>query len=364
VRNSGESIGLAPVRDIIARSRNVGTSKIAFRMAPRDHQKAAHILFDMWDRVGMVGKTGVDMAGEEAGIWYDPDQYDWAEMDLANRSFGQGVGVTLMHLVTGYATLVNGGFRVQPHVVADGEMAAVRRERVLSAKVAGQARELLGYVTGSVPSYARGALIPGYMIGGKTGTAQIWDPSIGQNGDWKRNRFNHSFVGFVGANRPEALIAIRIEEAVPKATKPYLDLNIESYELFQMIARAAIKNLDIKRSHDPYAGLPIPGTEAAREPMFERALQAAKERARRDGVLPGEARVGPRDEPQPRDDDRARPDVVQPREQGARRETTKGSSKGSRVDPAKAGRVGPARLDRAASRSGRDRELRSADTDA
>ncbi len=176
VRNSGESIGLAPVRDIIARSRNVGTSKIAFRMAPRDHQKAAHILFDMWDRVGMVGKTGVDMAGEEAGIWYDPDTYEWAEMDLANRSFGQGVGVTLMHLATGYATLVNGGFRVQPHVVADGEMAAVPRERAVSSKVAGQARELLGYVTGSVPSYARGALIPGYMIGGKTGTAQIWDP--------------------------------------------------------------------------------------------------------------------------------------------------------------------------------------------
>ena len=364
VRNSGESIGLAPVKDIIARSRNVGTSKIAFRMAPRDHQKAAHILFDMWERVGMVGKTGVDMAGEEAGIWYDPDQYGWAEMDLANRSFGQGVGVTLMHLVTGYATLVNGGFRVQPHVVADGETATVRRERAVSSKVAGQAREMLGYVIGSVPSYARGALIPGYMIGGKTGTAQIWDPSIGQNGGWKRNRFNHSFVGFVGANRPEALIAIRIEEAVPKATKPYLDLNIESYELFQMIARAAIKNLDIKRSHDPYAGLPIPGTDAAKEPMFERALQAAKERARRDGGLPGETRVGPRDEPQPADDVRARPDVVQPREQGARRETTKGSSKGSGVDPAKAGRVGPAKLDRAPSRSGRDRELRSADTDA
>ena len=127
VRNSGESIGLAPVKDIIARSRNVGTSKIAFRMAPRDHQKAAHILFDMWERVGMVGKTGVDMAGEEAGIWYDPDRYTWAEMDLANRSFGQGVGVTLMHLATGYATLVNGGFRVQPHVVADGETATVRQ---------------------------------------------------------------------------------------------------------------------------------------------------------------------------------------------------------------------------------------------
>ncbi len=299
VRNSGESIGLAPVRDIIARSRNVGTSKIAFRMAPRDHQKAARILFDVWDRVGMVGQTGVDMAGEEAGIWYDPEQYQWAEMDLANRSFGQGVGVTLMHLATGYATLVNGGFRIQPHVVADGEAAAVPRERVLNAKVAGQVRDILTYVTGSVPTYARGALIPGYMIGGKTGTAQIWDPSLGENGNWKRDRFNHSFVGFVGANRPEVLIAVRIEEAVPKATKPYLDLNIESYELFGMIARAAIKDLDIKRSRDPFAGLPMPGTEAARDPLFQQAVASAKARARASGASAEEDRGGRRGEAGP-----------------------------------------------------------------
>ena len=323
VRNSGESIGLKPVRDIIAKSRNVGTSKIAFRMAPRDHQKAAHILFDMWERVGMVGKTGVDMAGEEAGIWYDPDRYTWAEMDLANRSFGQGVGVTLMHLVTGYATLINGGFRVQPHVVADGDAADVPRERVLNAKVAAQAREILGYVTGSVAAYARGSLIPGYMIGGKTGTAQIWDPSIGPSGDWKRNRFNHSFVGFVGANRPEVLIAVRIEEAVPKATEPYLDLNIESYELFQMIARAAIKDLDIKRSRDPYAGLPIPGTEAARDAQFAQAMAAAKQRARAQGTSPGDARLDRNDEPTvdgatPADDERraARKPAGEPRAAG------------------------------------------------
>ncbi len=288
VRNSGESIGLAPVRDIIARSRNVGTSKIAFRMAPSDHQKAARILFDLWDRVGMVGKTGVDLASEESGLWYDPASYQWAEMDLANRSFGQGVGVTLMHLATGYATLINGGYRVQPHVVVDGAAASVPKVRVLNAKVAAQVRDILTYVTGSVPTYARGALIPGYLIGGKTGTAQIWDTSLGASGGWKRNRFNHSFVGFVGANRPEVLIAVRIEEAAPKATKPYLDLNIESYELFQMIARGAIKHLDIKRSRDPYAGLPIPGTDAAREPMFAAALKAAKVRARQLAAAQGE----------------------------------------------------------------------------
>jgi membrane peptidoglycan carboxypeptidase len=179
-------------------------------------------------------------------------------------------------------------------VVADSDAAAVPRQRVLKTKVADQAQDILTHVTGSVTHYARGTLIPGYMIGGKTGTAQIWDTSIGKGGDWKDNRFNHSFIGFVGANRPEVIIAVRIEEAVPVTTKPYLDLEIESYELFQMIARGAIKHLDIKRSRDPQAGLPILGTEAAKELTPERALQA-KRQARREDQAMGVDRADARD---------------------------------------------------------------------
>jgi cell division protein FtsI/penicillin-binding protein 2 len=277
VQNSdGKGMGWLAVKDVIANSRNVATAKIAALLAPKDTQKAARILYGMWRRVGLAGATGVDMASEEAGIYWDPAVYQWADVDLANRAFGQGVAVTLMQLARGFSTLVNGGFVVQPHVVADGEAAAVPKERVLRPKVASQAQDILVHVTGSVPHYARGTLIPGYMIGGKTGTAQIWDPD---RGDWKPNRFNHSFIGFIGSNRPEVVIAVRIEEAVPKAVKPYLDLEIESYELFQMIARAAIKHLDIERSRDRHAGLPILGTEAARELTPGRA-RAARQEAR------------------------------------------------------------------------------------
>ena len=276
VRNSDkDGLGWLTVRDVIARSRNVGTAKIAAMLAPKDTQKAAHLLYDFWDKVGLVGRTGVDIASEEAGIWWDPDVYQWAPVDLANRAFGQSVGVTLLQLATGYSTFVNGGFRVQPHVVVDGEAAAVPKQRVLKANVAHQALDILTHVTGSVSYYARGSLIPGYMIGGKTGTAQIWDPSIGQSGAWKRNRFNHSFIGFVGGDRPDVVIAVRIEEAVPAAVKPFLDLEIESYELFQMVARGAIKHLGIKRSRDKEAGLPIIGTEAARVLTPERVRRAS-----------------------------------------------------------------------------------------
>jgi cell division protein FtsI/penicillin-binding protein 2 len=272
----GKGMGRLAVKDVIANSRNVATAKIAAMLAPKDTQKAARLLHGMWERVGLVGRTGVDMAGEEPGIYWDPARYQWAEVDLANRAFGQGVAVTLLQLARGFSTLVNGGFLIQPHVVADVETTDQPRERVLRPKVADLARQILVHVTGSVPHYARGSLIPGYLIGGKTGTAQIWDAG---KGDWKHNRFNHSFIGFVGSDRPEVVIAVRIEEAVPAAVKPYLDLEIESYELFQMIARGAIKHLDIEPSRDRQAGLPILGTEAARVLTPERVRVARTDEA-------------------------------------------------------------------------------------
>jgi len=279
VRNADKKgMGMLPVKDVVAYSRNVATAKIAARLAPRSTQKAAHRLYDLWDKVGLVGKTGVDIAGEAEGIYWDPDKAVWAPVDLANRAFGQSVGVTLVQLANGFSTLVNGGYRIQPHVVAEGDGAQSPKERVLTAKIARQAQDILTRVTGAVPWYAKGALIPGYMIGGKTGTAQIWDSRLG---GWKKKAFNHNFVGFVGSDRPDVVIVVRIEEAKYREPNGVMDLKIESYELFQMIARGAIKHLDIKKSKDKNAGLPIIGSHAARVLAPER-YQRAKEQARQE----------------------------------------------------------------------------------
>jgi cell division protein FtsI (penicillin-binding protein 3) len=273
VRNSDhKGLGRLRVKDVIALSRNVATARIAQRLAPKSTQRAAHTLYDVWEKVGLAGRTGVDIAGEEAGLFCDPDVCKWAPVDLANRAFGQGVGVTLLQLANGVSTIVNGGYRVQPHVAAESEAARVPKRRVLKPKVARQATEILVHVTGSVPWYAKGALIPGYLIGGKTGTAQIWDNQLGQ---WKEDIYNHNFVGFVGGNKPEAVIAVRIEE--PKAKirgQGLVDIKIESYELFQNIARGAIKHLDIRRSRDRNAGRPIIGSAAARVLTPQRNAQA------------------------------------------------------------------------------------------
>ncbi len=278
------SLGPLKVKDVIARSRNVATAKIAMKLAPKSVQRAADRLYGFWKKVGMAARTEVDIANETQGRWFDPEQKLWAPVDLANRAFGQGVSVTLLQLARGISTLVNGGFVVQPHIAADGDAARAPKERVVKAKVARQAKDILVHVTGSVPWYAKGSLIPGYTIGGKTGTAQIWDVDKAR---WKEKRFNHSFIGFAGGRQQEIVIAVRLEEPVPDMIEQgVIPLRIESYELFQMIARASIKHLDMKKSKDPLAGRPLPGTDAARAlggSSYKAALQKAKAKSRAKG---------------------------------------------------------------------------------
>jgi cell division protein FtsI (penicillin-binding protein 3) len=279
------STGDEPFKEIIAQSRNIGTAKVARSLAPGNYRKAARILYDYWKRLNVIGRTGIDLPAESPGIVREPDA--WTPVDLANHAFGQGVSVTLMQLATGYAPFMNGGYRVHPHVVMDDASTEpeLEPERVLDAKVAAQTLELLTYVTGSQPTYANGSLIPGYVVGGKTGTAQIWDPEAWNRethsrGNWKDDRFNSSFVGFVGSDKPEVLIAVRIEEAKPVKLSPSLTLRIPSYSAYQLIARKAINVLDIRKAKDPLAGLPVPGTAAARASEFSDELRAALARKR------------------------------------------------------------------------------------
>jgi cell division protein FtsI/penicillin-binding protein 2 len=278
VRNADhQSLGPLKVKDVIARSRNVATAKIARKLAPSNTKRAAERLYQLWEKVGLTGRTGVGVTGEGYGSWCDPDSCPWMPIDLANRAFGQAISVTLPQLARGLSTIVNGGYRVQPYLAEESEQARVERERVLTKQTARQAKDILRHVTGSVPWYAKGSLIPGYDVGGKTGTAQIWNSKKKQ---WKKKRFNHSFVGFIGGRKQEYVIAVRLEEPVPITVEQgLLPLNVESYELYRRVALATIDNLKMKKSKRPSAGLPIIGTDAARVLTPQRNREAQKHQA-------------------------------------------------------------------------------------
>jgi cell division protein FtsI/penicillin-binding protein 2 len=280
VRNSDHlGMGRIPFKDVIAYSRNVAVSKVAKRLG-RTTGKASQVLYRTWQRLGIGKLTGVDVAGEVAGIAVDPRNQPWAPIDLANRSFGQAVAVTPIQLATAFTPMLNGGLHVQPHfLTAVGGQAQPTppTQRVIPRKTAKQTRALLKHVTDSVSYYAAGSLIRRYEVGGKTGTAQIWRQSTKQ---YDPDTFNFSFVGYVGGDEPQAVVAIRIAEANPVIKKAGdLRLNITSYQLFRRVARDTIPILDIHRSSDPDAGLPERGS------MAERILQPKRfaERHREEG---------------------------------------------------------------------------------
>jgi cell division protein FtsI/penicillin-binding protein 2 len=228
--------------DAIAYSRNVVAAKVALGLGSTTGE-AAGTLHEVWTRLGFGSLTGIDVAGEVAGLVRDPAVKEWRQIDLANGAFGQGVAVTPIQLATAYAAMVNGGRLVRPHVVkaiGEEEISTAPAAEVLNPALSPTLIGMMNHVVSTVPFYRDRTLIPGYDVGGKTGTAQIWDA---EKGAWKNLLYNYSFVGYVGreAGKPDLVVAVQINEARPTIARiGALEMPVMSFELFRRIARNAI----------------------------------------------------------------------------------------------------------------------------
>ena len=160
--------------DVLELSNNVGAAKIGLRLGGDE-------LHDAFRRFGFGSPTGIELIGEESGLVWHPDQAS-GDLTTAQNSFGQGLSLTAVQLVAGYASFANGGTLVTPHVVEgwtdpDGTFHAAQQppaERIMRAETAETMIELL---TNAIDNgIAKGAVIPGYTVAGKTGTAQIAGP--------------------------------------------------------------------------------------------------------------------------------------------------------------------------------------------
>ena len=162
--------------DVLMLSNNVGAAKIGLLLGREE-------LYHAFLRFGFGAPTGVDISGEASGVVWDPDGPNGSgDLTAAQNSFGQGLSVTALQMVAGYAAFANGGTLVTPHLVAgwtdaDGVYHAVETpegERIMRADTAATVLRLL---TDAVDhGIAQKAAIPGYSIAGKTGTAQIAGP--------------------------------------------------------------------------------------------------------------------------------------------------------------------------------------------
>jgi cell division protein FtsI (penicillin-binding protein 3) len=250
VRNSDlKSKGSMTLTAALAWSRNVIFSKVGLSLGS-DAREAAARMYATWLRFGFGGKTGIDVVGESQGLVNDPADRRWREIDVANASFGQGVGTTLIQLAVAYSALVNGGVLVRPRLVEsiDGVTVPITvRGAATSPEVSAHMVHMTSQVTSSVPFYARLTQMDGYSYGGKTGTAQIWlKDADGGKGAWDFEHYNFTFVGWVGKTAPEYVIAISIRRGTPVTQRQGAIVNrIESFELFRRVAQDLISVYNI-----------------------------------------------------------------------------------------------------------------------
>jgi cell division protein FtsI/penicillin-binding protein 2 len=183
------------VSQILKVSSNVGAVKIG--------QKLGAVQFDKWVRAfGFAKPTGVDLPGESPGIVLHPNQYSGSSM--GNLPIGQGEAVTPMQMAAAYSAIANGGVLVRPHIV-QGDAAPKRR--VITARTAWAVSRMLEGVLAPGGTGSE-AVVNGYTLAGKTGTAQKPDGT----GGYSATKFVASFVGFAPANKPRLLVAVMVDE--------------------------------------------------------------------------------------------------------------------------------------------------------
>jgi len=195
------------VTGIIERSSNVGALQIGLEMG-------RELLHETLTSFGFGEPTGVGLPGEVGGLLRPADK--WYPLDTACASFGQGIAVTSLQLVTAYAAIANGGILVTPRLVLREEDARTIVEeneievkrRVISAETSRLLREILiGTVDHGLSVQAGDS---GYLAAGKTGTAE----KIGPEGYLDR-RYIASFVGFAPADNPRLVLLIVVDEPNP-----------------------------------------------------------------------------------------------------------------------------------------------------
>jgi cell division protein FtsI (penicillin-binding protein 3) len=188
------------VAEILAHSSNVGAVTIGLGLGSEK--------FSRWiNRLGFGRPTGVPYPAEEQGIVPELDEYSGSTM--GNLPLGQGLAVTPMQMMAGYAAIANGGLLRQPRLidrVGDEAMEVPDGRRVIRPGVAAEVRTMLEGVL-APGGTASEVSVPGYTLAGKTGTSQV-----AENGTYSETKYVASFIGFAPAQDPRLLVAVIVDQ--------------------------------------------------------------------------------------------------------------------------------------------------------
>ncbi|HJW71149.1 MAG TPA: penicillin-binding transpeptidase domain-containing protein [Candidatus Binatia bacterium] len=271
--------------EVIQFSSNIGAAKVGDRLGRERYGSWLHSF-------GFGGRTGVELPDESPGIMRD--EKSWARIDLLTQSFGQGISVTPMQMAVAYAAIANGGQLMRPFIVRritgpngdvtlEHEPTAIRR--VMSQRTAQITTELLRRVVEEKGGTGSRARLDDFTVAGKTGTAQKVDP---RTRAYSSKRIG-SFVGFVPADHPRAVILVLIDEP---ATSSYG--GVVAAPVFRNIASSVMQALHVTPERAPG---PAPDVTRAQQAKAKGKAPAAKEKlARAEPPKPQVAAVPPADD--------------------------------------------------------------------
>jgi cell division protein FtsI (penicillin-binding protein 3) len=185
------------VEDVIVKSSNIGTARLALAMGGEAQQEFLR-------RIGFMAPAPLELGEAARAAPLLPER--WSELTTMTVAYGHGIAVTPLHLATGYAMLANGGRLVSPSLVERDAPAPAAP--VISETTAAQVRNMLRQVV--TRGTAKFAEVEGYEVAGKTGTAD--KPNAA--GGYSRDKVISTFAAIFPASDPEYVLVVGLDEPV------------------------------------------------------------------------------------------------------------------------------------------------------
>ena len=239
--------GILTMQDVLDWSLNTGSVTVAERLGGSTttvDQKARETMYDYYyNKLGLGRYTGVEVAGEAQGTVVKPNTGDGDGVRYSNMSFGQGLDVTMVQVVAGFSAIINGGSYYKPTVVAgevnsNGDYKANKVEpiktNIVKQSTSDYLKTMLQKARSSAP-FLTTEDKKGYIIGGKTGTAQTIE-----NGKYVFNQTDGTYLGFgaTSDNKPQYVIMVRVS-----AKNKQLEGGDNANPIFSKIARYMVDYL-------------------------------------------------------------------------------------------------------------------------
>ncbi|HWB86741.1 MAG TPA: penicillin-binding protein [Bryobacteraceae bacterium] len=247
IHEAEHGYGIIPMAMVLAKSSNVGAIQIGMRVGQQN-------LYHYIRQFGFGQRTGIPLPAESAGKVRSLAH--WGKTSLASVSMGQEVSVTTLQLAQAASIVANGGLMVRPRLVlkeGDRTIPPAPPMRVLRPETAIQMRQMMeGVVLFGTGRHV--IKLPGYTSGGKTGSAQIFDPAIGHFTHF----YNGSFMGFAPVTNPAVVVV-----ATLNGTHGILGFGGPAAgPVFDAVAMEALRVLDVPRD---LPDEPPASTEVARK---------------------------------------------------------------------------------------------------